>query len=90
MSDDITLADIERQIALHKQAIKDLCEVGIRLDEAARMPGGSALKWLLEQGYRTDTDARKLIVQVINERRSVRNELAAVESAPYPTGGEVR
>lgn len=83
-----TLADIERQIELHKRAIRDLCEVGIRLDEAARMPGNWAMGWLLKQGYRTDTDARKLIVQVIQEREA--EQTGTVTRPSSSEGGEGR
>lgn len=84
-SDAITLADIERQIALHRQAIKDLCEVGIRLDETKQMPGFSAMKWLLGQGYRSDIDARKLIAQVVQERRADREGQATTVTGSPPS-----
>jgi hypothetical protein len=67
--DTITIADIERRIALHEQAIKDLCESGLRLDEAAEWSGVQAMTWLLGHGYRTDRDARALIAQVVRERQ---------------------
>ncbi len=68
MSDLITLADIEKQIAHHQQAIANLREVGIRLDEAAAMPGAEARRWLVSRGA-TDKEATALIVAVIRERR---------------------
>lgn len=88
MSDLIGLADIEEQIAQHQQAIKDLCEVGIRMDETAAMPGHQIRKWLTSRGV-SDKEATALIVQVINERRQARGGAPAGQctsvTAPYPT-----
>lgn len=70
MSDHITLADVEAQIAYLQHAIKELREVGIRLDEAISMPGAEARKWLVSHGA-TDKEATALIVQVVRERRAV-------------------
>jgi hypothetical protein len=72
MSDYITLADVEAQIAHHQRAIKELREVGIRLDEAISMPGTEARRWLISRGA-TDKEAAALIVEVVRERRAVRD-----------------
>jgi hypothetical protein len=65
---EITLADIERQIAFLQRSIKELREVGIRLDEASAMSGHQARKWLTIRGA-TDKEATDLILAVVRERR---------------------
>jgi hypothetical protein len=71
VGDHITLVDIEAQIAHHQRAIAELREVGIRLDEAAAMPGAKARKWLVSRGA-TGREATALIVKVVRERRVTR------------------
>lgn len=69
--DFIDLPDIERQVEQHQQAIRDLCEVGIRTDAAIKMTGAAAKKWLIARGY-TEREAASLIVRVVQEKREAK------------------
>jgi len=71
VTDQITLADIERQIAHHQQAIADLRQVGIRLDEASALGGAGARRWLIDRGA-TNYEAQRTILAVLDERRAAR------------------
>lgn len=74
----MTLAEIEKLIdayqdqidayvAAQKALIADLREKGIRTDEARRMPGQAARKWLTDRGATSD-EATDTICAVLRER----------------------
>lgn len=76
----IGLADIEGQIDKLQQSIRELAEIGIRTDEALRMPGAQAKKWLIARGY-TEQEAGRLIVRVVRERREAAHDAEGADSA---------
>jgi hypothetical protein len=71
----LALADFERRIREHQEAITELRESAARLEEFARLSGSEALAWLTSRGC-SDAEARGLVVAVVRERRAQRARLA--------------
>lgn len=69
MSDPTTLDQAEVQILKLQVEIARLRRVAIRLDEARKLPGAAARKWLIRNGA-NEEQATAEIVGALNERRA--------------------
>lgn len=75
----ITLADIERQIEQHRDAIRDLCEAGVRTGAASEMSDWQAIRWLREMGYGSELQCQSLVVRVVRENQAARADMSRRE-----------